>query len=53
MQTFEYITLSQITLHYTHPCGFGVGIIPLYPPACRKRRLIGDALLSIDNVPGH
>src|SRR6218665_2532029 len=26
--------------HY-QPCGFGVRSVPLYPPACRKRRLKG------------
>ena len=26
------------------PCGFGVRIVPLYPPACRKRRLKGGAV---------
>src|SRR6218665_1991753 len=24
-----------------NPCGFGVRIVPLYPPACHKRRLKG------------
>src|SRR6218665_613355 len=31
--------------HYHAPCGFGVRIVPLYPPACRKRRLKGGWVL--------
>src|SRR6218665_2924724 len=32
--------LLRLTLSVT-PCWFGVRIVPLYPPACRKRRLKG------------
>src|SRR6218665_1391198 len=34
-------------------CGIGGRIVQLYPPACRKRRLKGCALLSNGNVRGH
>ena len=27
-----------------NPCGFGVSIVPLYPPACRKRQLKGGGV---------
>ena len=33
-------------------CTFGVRIVPLYPPACRKRRLRGGGV-SNDNIHGH
>src|SRR6218665_1290556 len=33
-------------MQYT-PCGFGVRIVPLYPPACRKRRLKGGVRGSL------
>src|SRR6218665_271530 len=37
----------------SNPCRFGVRIVLLYPPACRKRRLKGGgAWQSCDNVCG-
>src|SRR6218665_2744713 len=32
---------SHLSMLWKSPCGFGVRIVPLYPPACRKRRLKG------------
>src|SRR6218665_1659629 len=33
--------------YYTPPCGFGVRTVPLYLPACRKRRLKGGVRSSL------
>src|SRR6218665_1191846 len=41
LKTYLLLTLS-IT-----PCWFGIRIVPLYPPACRKRRLKGGVRSSL------